>query len=145
MMPSFNTQKVLYTNQVVGHYPLLQEKIVLIQMHGFGIKKKMVDFRPNGLQFHKLLLYVCRELICCRCNREKGCKDRCKYKKSSLKCIALWKCGGDCNDVDMKCYIFDVVLHSWPFIHNFWTLYFWKSKLCKPVSKKCILKKNFCG
>ena len=44
---------------------------------------------------------VCCELVCCRCNPEKGCKGRCKCKKSSLKCTALCKCGGDCDDVDM--------------------------------------------
>ena len=55
---------------------------------------------------------VCCELVCCRCNPEKGCKGRCKCKKSSLKCTALCKCGGDCDDVDMQCYIFDLALYS---------------------------------
>ena len=58
MMLSFNTQNVLYTKQVVGDNPLLHNKIFLIQMHRVGIKKKMVDFRSSGLQFHKLPLYV---------------------------------------------------------------------------------------
>ena len=44
---------------------------------------------------------VCHELICCACNPEKGCKGRCKCKKSSLKCTAPCKFGGDCDDVDM--------------------------------------------
>ena len=58
MMLSFSTQNVLYTKQVVGDNPLLHNKIFLIQMHGVGIKKKMVDFRSSGLQFRKLPLYV---------------------------------------------------------------------------------------
>ena len=58
MMLSFNKKNVLYTKQVVGDNPLLHNKIFLIQMHGVGIKKKMVDFRSSGLQFLKLPLYV---------------------------------------------------------------------------------------
>ena len=58
MMLSFNTQNVLYTKQVVGDNPLLHNKIFLTQMHGVGIKKKMVDFWSTELQFLKLPLYV---------------------------------------------------------------------------------------
>ena len=42
---------------------------------------------------------VCRELIFCGCKKEKGCKRRWKCKKSSLKCTALCKSGGDYDDV----------------------------------------------
>ena len=58
MMLSFNAKNVLYTKQVVGDNPLLHNKIFLTQMHGVGIKKKMVDFRSTELQFLKLPLYV---------------------------------------------------------------------------------------
>ena len=45
---------------------------------------------------------ICRELISCGCNPAKGCKGRCKCKKTSLKCTALCKCSGDCsNKVDL--------------------------------------------
>ena len=58
MMLSFNTQNMLYTKQVVGDNPLLHNKFFVIQMHGVGIKKKMVDFWSSGLQFRKLALYI---------------------------------------------------------------------------------------
>ena len=41
---------------------------------------------------------VCSEFICCGRKPKKGCKGRCKCKKSSLKCTALCKCGGDCDE-----------------------------------------------
>ena len=62
MILSFNIQNVLYTKQVVGDSPLLHNKIFLIQMHGVGIKKKMVDFWSSGLQFRQLPLYVANSL-----------------------------------------------------------------------------------
>ena len=61
MMLSFNTQNVLYTKQVVGDNHLLHNKIFLIQMHGIGIKKKMVDFLSSGLQFRRL--YVANSFV----------------------------------------------------------------------------------
>ena len=36
----------------------------------------------------------CYELIHCGC--KKGCTNRCKCKKSALKCTALCSCSGDC-------------------------------------------------
>ena len=39
---------------------------------------------------------ICQELVRCGCNKEKGCKGRCKCRKVSLPCTALCKCGGDC-------------------------------------------------
>ena len=41
---------------------------------------------------------VCKELIRCGCNVEKGCHGRCKCQKASLKCTELCKCGGDCEE-----------------------------------------------
>ena len=43
---------------------------------------------------------VCHELICCGCNKQKGCKRHCKCVKASLKCTALCKCGSDCEHVE---------------------------------------------
>lgn len=40
---------------------------------------------------------VCRELIRCGCNREKGCKSRCKCVRANLKCTALCQYSGDCE------------------------------------------------
>lgn len=39
---------------------------------------------------------ICHELARCGCNKDKGCKGRCKCRKASLQCTALCKCGGDC-------------------------------------------------
>ena len=41
---------------------------------------------------------ICYELIRCGCKKEKGCKGRCKCRKATLKCTALCKCSGDCDD-----------------------------------------------
>lgn len=38
----------------------------------------------------------CYELTHCRC--KKGCTGQCKCRKASLKCTALCKCGGHCQD-----------------------------------------------
>ena len=39
----------------------------------------------------------CQELIKCDCDQARGCRSSCKCVKSSMKCTALCKCGGDCD------------------------------------------------
>ena len=40
---------------------------------------------------------ICKELIKCGCNPDKGCTARCKCLKAGMMCTALCKCGGECE------------------------------------------------
>ena len=39
----------------------------------------------------------CQQLFKCKCNLYKGCSGRCKCLKANLKCTALCKCAGECE------------------------------------------------
>ena len=51
---------------------------------------------PYGQLCQKLPLQQGKELLCCGC--KKGCRGQCKCKKAALKCTALCRCGGECNE-----------------------------------------------
>jgi hypothetical protein len=65
----------------------------------YGWTKKADEMCPWQPLWTNLLPAAksCMELLKCSCNKEKGCRGRCKCVKADLPCTALCKCNGCCD------------------------------------------------